>query len=184
MTTPVDDQTNLARLQQAWSTHDAVEKEITRLSLLEILAAVKEHTRDEVMSLELTYEESAMWTIVVNRDDEGVHTLDAYDLNAEDLGGANLADRLWEVTPSFWQWMGFLLVPYTETGYVEVEKAFGMTEGAIFTPERITKPLTEEEVVKVQTEREDRLRAEALADRERLRHDWQGPNPVAQGPRA
>jgi hypothetical protein len=155
MTTPVTIWSHsLARL---WKIHGETEESITRYSLRQILELVQGATRDEIMSLELTYDDSAMWAIVVNRDDEGVHTLDAYDLDPK------LADQLWEVTPSFWQWMSHLLVPYTETAYVEIEKAFGMTEGAIFTPRYILSPRTPEEVVKVQTEREEKARAEADA---------------------
>jgi hypothetical protein len=158
-------------LDRLWKLHTEVEEQITRFALREILDLITAAAPNTVTSVELLWEESPTWMVTYDDDDRGIHTVEAYDLGTGVTGlalkGPELSDALWQATPSFWEWMTHRLIPYTETAYVEVDKHFGMLEGAIFTPERILHPHTPEEVSRLQDEREARHTAELVARRER-----------------
>lgn len=94
-------------MDRLWEVRNRTEEEITRLALIEMLAACQEAADGTVTGISMEWIESPTFEVTVDRDDRGIRTFDAYDLYLpeDNPGGYRecLADTLAGIVPDFWE---------------------------------------------------------------------------------
>lgn len=120
----------MSELDRLWEVRNKTEEEITRLALIEMLAACQEAAAPgTVTGINIEWIEGPSFEVTVDSDDAGVHTFDAYDLYLPEDGPGGyrecLADTLAGIVPDFWEHRPSLLE--------EVAKDIDIDDGSLET---------------------------------------------------